>query len=95
MSNTAVALTIGGTVLVVGGAVAYFVMQKKAIQKAPAVAIPAAAAGPQVAAPAREMNWWEALAVIGGKALQEGTKYVALGGAGYAANVAQRSQKAA
>lgn len=95
MSNTAVALLIGGTVVTVGGVVAFLAIRKKKQEEAPVVAMGASAGAPAVAAPARELSTGEALAIIGGKALQEGIKYGIMGPSAYAASIAGRSQKQA
>lgn len=95
MSNTAIALALGTTVLVVGGTVAYFAMQKKKEADAPVVAQAGGAGVPDVAGPAQRMSVGEALAILGGKAVQEGIKYATMGQAGYAASLAGRAQKSA
>lgn len=95
MSNTAVALLIGGTVLAVGGAVAYFAIKKKQTTDAAVVALPGGAGVPALEEPAHKMTTGEALAIIGGKALQEGIKYAVLGAPGYAQSLAGRAQKQA
>jgi hypothetical protein len=93
MSNTAVALLIGGSVIAVGGVIAFIAIKKKKEGDAPVVAMPGGAGTPDVTGPAQKMSPGEALAIIGGKALQEGIKYAVMGQAGYAASLAGRAQK--
>lgn len=95
MSNTAVALLIGGTVVTVGGVVAFFALRKKKEADAPVRAMPGGAGVPEMAGPAQELSPGEALAIIGGKALQEGIKYAVMGQSGYAMSLAGRAQKQA
>jgi hypothetical protein len=93
MSNTATALLIGGSVIAVGGVVAFFAMRRKQRADAPVVSMPGGAGTPEVAGPAKSLSTGEALAVIGGKALQEGVKYAVLGASSYALSLAGRAQK--
>lgn len=94
MSNTGTALLIGTAVLTVGGVIAYWQIKKRdAVKNAPVVSMPGGAGTPSVAEPAHKMDTAEALAIIGGKALQEGIKYAVMGTTGYAASLAGRSQK--
>jgi len=94
MSNTSVALLIGGSVIAVGGVVAFIAIKRKKEQdEAAVVSMPGGAGTPSVSGPAQKMSPGEALAVIGGKALQEGIKFAVMGQSSYAASLAGRAQK--
>lgn len=97
MSNSAVVLTIGGVVLVGGGVGAWLYMRKK---KKDAEAAAASTSGPGSAGPAtagqtKKMGVADALATLGGKAVQEGIKYLVMGPTAYGASTATKTQKAA
>jgi LPXTG-motif cell wall-anchored protein len=97
MSNSATVLTIGGVLVVGGGIGAWWYMRKK---KKDAEAAAASTRGPGSAGPAaagqtKKMGVAEALATHGGKAVQEGIKYLVMGPTAYGASTATKSQKAA
>lgn len=95
MSNTAIVLAVGGTLLVVGGTVAFLAFKRKEVKEAPAKVMPEAAAAAAASPPARQMSVADALVILGGKALTEGIKYAVAGPTGYAGMAAAREQKAA
>jgi hypothetical protein len=97
MSNTAIVLTLGGVILVGGGVGAYLYMgaKKRKAEAAAAAGSGPGAAGPGAAPETKKMGVADALALLGGKAVQEGIKYAVLGPAAYGANTAAKAQKAA
>ena len=95
MSNTAVVVTVGATVLTVGGVVTWLYLRKRKLAEDAARSAPAANAAANAAPPAKKMGLADALAFLGGKALTEGIKYASMGPAAYTASVAGKAQKAA
>lgn len=94
MSNGTIAIVAVVTVAVGGVGYVLYQQHQRKIAVAQANARAAAAANAAKDTPEKKLSLGDALSTLGGKALTEGAKYLALGPQGYVAASAANQQRA-